>query len=96
MDKQIEALISLLRLSSKEDDFQALNGERRNQIATAVDDLIMLYKWPFRNQDRFEAMKSVARRMRQQGIPVMMQSVSFDRLNVTEPEEQWIQTIEDR
>jgi len=96
VDKQVEVFISLLRTMTEKPASEISLDKKRRQIATAIDDLIMMYKWPFRNQDRFEGMKSIAENLLKCEIPVRMQNIVFDKSNIAEGEKQWIETIEDR
>lgn len=92
LDIQVRYLIRILGLASQERIYAKSNT--LGEIAEHVDDLIMHYKWPYRNQERFDEMRAIATNLKEMGFPVEMHVLSFDKHEVTEREKEWAEKIQ--
>jgi predicted nuclease with TOPRIM domain len=91
---QLRHLIGVLSLLSQEKISAKTN--KVAHIAELVDDLILHYKWPFRNEERFNAMKVIGTNLKAMGFPMAMHTISFDNKEMMEKELEWLLKIQNK
>lgn len=91
LNAQVHYLLQVLRLEAEERDTFAPHSksEIQDKIARVVDNLIMLYKYPYRHPDRFEDMKTIAETFSRLGYPVELWMVVYDKDVTTTKEDEW-------
>lgn len=94
LDIQVRHLVRILTLVSRGQIYAKVG--KLGEVAEQVDDLIMHYKWPYRNEERFEEMKAISANLKEMGFPTAMHAISFDNKEMTAMEKEWVENIQNK